>query len=196
MKGYLSLFFICELSIVSLAVAFAPRSGAAGEGKSAVKSIVVPAPRPRHPAYAATMNRQARVSLEELGYTSISERQARATIRRARAGNVARCLDKTLIALGKATGADLVICPRILSGPRGQVVRVSFARVSKRRVWNCRRSLKSGPNRSAQQATEEAVAFCMDQLLSPNPKGIKKEKKKAKTPQRKRSCGRETTTSG
>ena len=102
---FLSLY---GLPIVSFVAALVPPTASSQE-VGAHQSMVVPAPRPRHPALAATMNRQARVSLEELGYTSVSEREARAVIRRAREGNVARCLDKTLIALGKATGTDLLV---------------------------------------------------------------------------------------
>ncbi len=139
--------------------------------------IIVPAPRPQYPRAATAMNKKARSTLESLGYREVPLQQAREVLARANVRNTALCLDKTLMAIGKTAGADLVVCPRMVVKGGKYTIRVRFARVSKKRVWSCERLLDTEPGVSAGKGSEEAVEICMDQLLSSAPKGLKEGKK-------------------
>lgn len=158
------------------------------------RGIIVPAPRPQYPRAASAMNKRARSTLESLGYQEVPQQQAQEVLARANVGNTARCLDKTLMAIGRTAGADLVVCPRMVVKGGKYTVRVRFARVSKKRVWSCERPLDTESGASAGSASEDAVAVCMDQLLSSAPKRLKEEKKeveeekeeKVERPKRKR----------
>ena len=159
-----------------------PVGGSLAERKddidSANRGMVLPAPRPPNPQVSSQMSAKASGLLEDLGYDLVTPEATKAILRRANPSNVQACVDKSLIAIGRAVKADLVVCPRMVNQPR-PMVRVTFARVSKRRVWDCLRPVSSKDGLTDDDYVQ-AVEFCMDQLLSSDPKTGGKARAKKK----------------
>ncbi len=147
------------------AVALAERGKAVD---ATARGVVLPAPQSPDPRLEGKMAAKAESLLDSLEYDRVGSETVQRVLRRANPRNVQNCFDKALVAIGRAVKADLVVCPRIVRQPR-PVVKVTFGRVSKRRVWDCRRPLETKDG-VLDDDYLDAVEFCMDQLLSSAPK--------------------------